>query len=182
MGFNKKPSKNWKLRGWNCVGWGKIKQVPLISRIKLTAIMKLTPPVILRMMHPRIRTPPTPTNTTHAISKIGQKSQNRISRELDQKFGFPRITEFSSTFFEIKKSLTKKSCSYSWMAIRNSLFLPISLPSSLLSPTVDGPQEIVSGLQQMTYFWNLPFWRIESIWVVNLRSEVARPGSTKPEK
>ena len=30
-------------------------------------------------------------DATHAISKIEQKSQNRIPRELDQKFGIPRI-------------------------------------------------------------------------------------------
>ena len=30
-------------------------------------------------------------SATHVISKIEQKSQNRIPRELDQKFGIPRI-------------------------------------------------------------------------------------------
>ena len=34
---------------------------------------------------------PTHISPTHAISKIEQKSQNRIPRELDQKFGIPRI-------------------------------------------------------------------------------------------
>ena len=34
---------------------------------------------------------PTHMSATHAISKIEQKSQNRIPRELDQKFGIPRI-------------------------------------------------------------------------------------------
>ena len=34
---------------------------------------------------------PTHMSATHAISKIEQKSQNRILRELDQKFGIPRI-------------------------------------------------------------------------------------------
>ena len=36
-------------------------------------------------------TTPTHMGATHAISKIEQKSQNRIPRELDQKFGIPRI-------------------------------------------------------------------------------------------
>ena len=47
-----------------------------------------------------------------AISKIEQKSQNRIPRELDQKFGIPRIVTIywvSSTFFGNKKSLAEKS-------------------------------------------------------------------------
>ena len=39
----------------------------------------------------------------HAISKIEQKFQNRIPRELDKNFDSPRI---SSNFFEIKKSPT----------------------------------------------------------------------------
>ena len=34
---------------------------------------------------------PTHMSATHAISKIEQKSQNRTPRELDQKFGIPRI-------------------------------------------------------------------------------------------
>ena len=34
---------------------------------------------------------PTHMSATHAISKIKQKSQNRTPRELDQKFGMPRI-------------------------------------------------------------------------------------------
>ena len=34
---------------------------------------------------------PTHMSATHAISKIEPKSQNRIPRELDQKFGIPRI-------------------------------------------------------------------------------------------
>ena len=34
---------------------------------------------------------PTHMSATHAISKIEQKSQNLIPRELDQKFGIPRI-------------------------------------------------------------------------------------------
>ena len=34
---------------------------------------------------------PTHMSATHAISKIKQKSQNRTPRELDQKFGIPRI-------------------------------------------------------------------------------------------
>ena len=34
---------------------------------------------------------PTHMSATHAISKIEQKSKNRIPRELDQKFGIPRI-------------------------------------------------------------------------------------------
>ena len=36
-------------------------------------------------------TTPTHMGATHAISKIEQKSQNRIPRELDQKFGIPGI-------------------------------------------------------------------------------------------
>ena len=46
---------------------------------------------------------PTQISATHAISKIGQKFQNRIPRELDQKFGIPRIGTIhwvSSTFFK----------------------------------------------------------------------------------
>ena len=34
---------------------------------------------------------PTHMSATHPISKIKQKSQNRTPRELDQKFGLPRI-------------------------------------------------------------------------------------------
>ena len=46
---------------------------------------------------------PTHMGAAHAISKIEQKFQNRIPRELDKNFDSPRI---SSNFFEIKKSPT----------------------------------------------------------------------------
>ena len=48
-------------------------------------------------------TTPTHMGATHAISKIEQKSQNRIPRELDQKFGIPGIGTIhwvSSIFFK----------------------------------------------------------------------------------
>ena len=60
-------------------------------------------------------------SATHAISKIEQKSQNRIPRELDRKFSIPRIVTIywvSSTFFGNKKSLTEKS--YDDFESRNS--------------------------------------------------------------
>ena len=67
---------------------------------------------------------PTHMSATHAISKIEQKSQNRILRELDQKFGIPRIVTIywvSSTFFLNKKSLTEKN--YGDFESRNSTFI-----------------------------------------------------------
>ena len=63
-------------------------------------------------------------SATHAISKIEQKSQNRIPWELDQKFGIPRIVKIywvSSTFFLNKKSLTEKN--YGDFESRNSTFI-----------------------------------------------------------
>ena len=72
-------------------------------------------------------------SATHAISKIEQKSQNRIPRELDQKFGIPRIVTIywvSSTFFGNKKSLTEKS--YDDFESRNSTYgLHLILPRKL---------------------------------------------------
>ena len=61
-------------------------------------------------------------SATHAISKIEQKSQNRIPRELDQKFGIldrhDSLSQFH--FFQIKKSLIKKS--YVNFLYRNSTY------------------------------------------------------------
>ena len=53
----------------------------------------------------------------HGISKIEQKSQNRIPRELDQKFGIPRISTIhgaNSTFLESKNRSPKKVISISY--------------------------------------------------------------------
>ena len=64
---------------------------------------------------------PTHMSATHAISKIEQKSQNRIPRELDQKFGIFRIVTIywvPFTFFGNKKSLKEKS--YGDFESRNS--------------------------------------------------------------
>ena len=58
---------------------------------------------------------------THAISKIEQKSQNRIPRELDQKFGIPRIGTIhwvSSTIFKYKNRSLKKVMSISYPGIQ----------------------------------------------------------------
>ena len=66
-------------------------------------------------------TTPTHMGTTHAISKIEQKSQNRIPRELDQKFGTPRIGTIhwvSSTIFKYKNRSLKKVMSISYPGIQ----------------------------------------------------------------
>ena len=55
---------------------------------------------------------PTHMGTTHAISKIEQKFQNRIPRELDKNFNIPRISLInwiSSNFLKRKKRLHKKA-------------------------------------------------------------------------
>ena len=85
MVLNGKPNKNWKLRGLKLRG---------LSQNQIS-----TPHSIYENDHRnKINILPdfeneTPTHmsATHAISKIEQKSQNRIPRELDQKFGIPRI-------------------------------------------------------------------------------------------
>ena len=67
---------------------------------------------------------PTHMSATHAISKIEQKSQNLIPRELGQKFGIPRIVTIywvNSKFFGNKKSLTEKS--YGDFESRNSTYV-----------------------------------------------------------
>ena len=72
-------------------------------------------------------------SATHAISKIEQKSQNRIPRELDQKFGIPRIATIywvGSTFFGNKNRSQKKV-----RAILNPGIQPRYKPFSLIFPT-----------------------------------------------
>ena len=41
---------------------------------------------------------------THAILKIKLKSQNRIPREMNQKFGIPKISIFASNTFSVRIS------------------------------------------------------------------------------
>ena len=85
MVLNEKPTKNWKLRGLKLRG--------------LTQNQINTPHFIyendhrnkINILRDFENETPTHMSATHAISKIEQKSQNRIPRELDQKFGIPRI-------------------------------------------------------------------------------------------
>ena len=55
---------------------------------------------------------PTHISATHAVSKIYQKFQNRIPRELDENFDIPRINVvywFISNFWKLKMAHRKKS-------------------------------------------------------------------------
>ena len=117
MVLNEKPTKNWKLRGLKLRGLGQ-------NQIS-------TPHFIYENDHRNKinifgdfeNETPTHMSATHAISKIEQKSQNRIPRELDQKFDIPRIVTIywvSSTFFGNKKSVTEKS--YGDFESRNSTY------------------------------------------------------------
>ena len=85
MVLNQKLTKNWKLRGLKLRGltWNQINTPYLIYETDQGKKLN-----ILDVLENKT---PTHMSATHAISKIEQKSQNRIPRELDQKFGIPRI-------------------------------------------------------------------------------------------
>ena len=85
MVLNEKPTKNWELRGLKLRGLG---QNQLSTPHFIYENDRRNKINILRDFENET---PTHMSATHAISKIEQKSQNRIPRELDQKFGIPRI-------------------------------------------------------------------------------------------
>ena len=85
MVLNEKPTKNWKLRGFKLRGLGQNQISTPHFIYKNDHRNKIN---ILRDFENET---PMHMSATHAISKIEQKSQNRIPRELDQRFGIPRI-------------------------------------------------------------------------------------------
>ena len=103
--------------GWNCVGLGKIKLVPLILRMKMTGVIRLTHWEIFKMLHPRIWAPPTHFQKWWKISKSN-------SQGIRPKVWYPRNQRNSLNqlqVFEIEKSPTQKS--YADFLSRNSTYI-----------------------------------------------------------
>ena len=83
---NKKPPKNLRVWGLKLRG---LTQNPIIT---LDYIYQNDQRKKLCRLDDFENETPTHMGATHAISKLKQKFQNRIPRELDQNFYIPRIT------------------------------------------------------------------------------------------